>query len=38
MQQKLASFVDIVRADPAVDNVVAFTGGAQRNTGLMFVR
>ncbi len=25
-------------ADPAVDNVVAFTGGAQRNTGFMFVQ
>ncbi len=37
MQPKLASFIDIVRADPAVDNVVAFTGGAQRNTGRMFV-
>jgi multidrug efflux pump len=38
MQPKLASFVDIVRADPAVENVVAFTGGAQRNTGQMFVQ
>ena len=37
MQPKLASFIDIVRADPAVENVVAFTGGAQRNTGRMFV-
>ena len=27
MQQKLANFVDIVQADPAVDNVVGFTGG-----------
>jgi multidrug efflux pump len=26
-----------VRADPAVENVVAFTGGAQRNRGSMFV-
>jgi multidrug efflux pump len=38
MQPKLASFVTIVRADPAVDNVVAFTGGSQRNTGMMFVQ
>jgi multidrug efflux pump len=38
MQPKLASFVSIVRADPAVENVVAFTGGAQRNTGQMFVQ
>jgi len=37
MQQKLATFVDIVRADPAVDSVVAFTGGGQRNSGSMFV-
>ena len=27
MQQKLAGFIDIVRSDPAVDNVVGFTGG-----------
>src|SRR5450432_683908 len=38
MQPKLASFVTIVRADPAVENVVAFTGGSQRNTGMMFVQ
>src|SRR6476469_6050034 len=38
MQPKLAGFIDIVRADPAVDTVVAFTGGAQRNTGMMFVQ
>ena len=37
MQQKLRDFVAIVRADPAVDNVVAFTGGGQRNGGFMFV-
>jgi multidrug efflux pump len=37
MQQKLATFVDIVRADPAVDSVVAFTGGGRRNSGSMFV-
>jgi len=37
MQPKLDSFVSIVRSDPAVENVVAFTGGAQRNTGFMFV-
>jgi len=38
MRPKLASFVNIVRADPAVENVVAFTGGQQRNTGMMFVQ
>src|SRR5438034_6175703 len=37
MQQKLRDFVSIVRADPAVENVVAFTGGGQRNGGFMFV-
>jgi multidrug efflux pump len=37
MRQKLAAFIDIVRADPAVENVVGFTGGQQRNTGSMFV-
>src|SRR5262249_44382634 len=36
MQKKLADFVAIVRADPAVENVVAFTGGGQRNSGTMF--
>ncbi|MBX9613803.1 MAG: efflux RND transporter permease subunit, partial [Burkholderiales bacterium] len=30
-------FIDIVRADRAVENVVGFTGGAQRNTGSIFV-
>jgi multidrug efflux pump len=38
MRPKLANFVNIVRADPAVENVVAFTGGSQRNTGRMFVQ
>src|SRR6185436_9383452 len=37
MQKKLADFVEIVRADPAGDHVVAFTGGARRNSGQMFV-
>src|SRR5262249_51398543 len=36
MRQKLADFMTIVVADPAVDNVVGFTGGAQRNSGFMF--
>ncbi|MGH8799698.1 MAG: efflux RND transporter permease subunit, partial [Casimicrobiaceae bacterium] len=38
MRPKLASFIDVVRADPAVESVVAFTGGSQRNTGRMFVQ
>ena len=37
MREKLGNYVNIVAADPAVDNVVAFTGGGQRNTGFMFV-
>ena len=37
MRQKLGDFIDIVRADPSVENVVGFTGGQQRNTGSMFV-
>ena len=37
MRDKLAAFIDIVRADPAVESVVGFTGGSQRNTGSMFV-
>jgi len=37
MEQKLADFVRIVRADPDVESVVAFTGGGQRNGGTMFV-
>ncbi|HMN78237.1 MAG TPA: multidrug efflux RND transporter permease subunit [Burkholderiaceae bacterium] len=37
MQKKMAQFVAIVRADPAVVNVTAFTGGGQRNGGFMFV-
>ena len=37
MQQKLANFVQIVRSDPDVVSVVAFTGGGQRNSGVMFV-
>jgi multidrug efflux pump len=39
MSQKLREFVDIVKGDPAVDNLVAFTGGGSgtTNTGRMFV-
>ncbi len=37
MRQKLADFMEIVRTDPAVANVVGFTGGGQRNGGFMFV-
>jgi multidrug efflux pump len=37
MQQRLDRFVEIVRADPAVENVTGFTGGGQRNRADMFV-
>ena len=37
MRGKLTEYVDIVMTDPAVENVVAFTGGGQRNGGQMFM-
>jgi multidrug efflux pump len=37
MEKKLAQFVNIIRHDPAVENVVAFTGGFQTNSGFVFV-
>ena len=37
MQQKLADFVAIVQKDPAVENVIGFTGGGQRNSARMFI-
>ncbi|MGA7980980.1 MAG: multidrug efflux RND transporter permease subunit [Chromatiaceae bacterium] len=37
MSQKVADFMRIVRADPAVATVVGFTGGGQRNSGFMYV-
>ncbi len=36
MEKKLGQFVDIIRHDPAVDNIVAFTGGGQTNSGFVF--
>ncbi|MGE5640048.1 MAG: efflux RND transporter permease subunit, partial [Clostridia bacterium] len=38
MRQKVADFVEIVRADPAVENVASYTGGGQRNRGFMFIQ
>ncbi len=38
MRQKLGQFIDIVRADPAVDNVVGFTGGGTANRASMFIQ
>jgi len=37
MEKKLAQFVNIIRHDPAVENVVGFTGGFQTNGGFVFV-
>ncbi len=38
MRGKMEAFVNIVRADPAVENVTGFTGGGQRNRGFMFIQ
>ncbi|MEO7742419.1 MAG: multidrug efflux RND transporter permease subunit [Usitatibacter sp.] len=37
MRDKLVAFANLVRADPAVESVTAFTGGGQRNTAQMFI-
>jgi multidrug efflux pump len=37
MQQKLRQFIGIIRADPAVESVVGFTGGFQTNSGFVFI-
>ncbi|QOY93180.1 efflux RND transporter permease subunit [Massilia sp. UMI-21] len=37
MQGKLRQLVDIIRRDPAVDTVVAFTGGRRAGGGFMFM-
>ncbi|MFL9923382.1 efflux RND transporter permease subunit [Herbaspirillum lusitanum] len=37
MKVKLNEFIDIVKEDPAVSDVVAFTGGGRRNAGNMFI-
>jgi multidrug efflux pump len=37
MEKKLSQFVDIIRRDPAVQSVSAFTGGGQTNGGFVFV-
>src|SRR5204863_8538125 len=37
MKEKLDRLAAIVMADPAVDNVTAFTGGGQRNSAQMFI-
>ncbi len=37
IRAKLVGFADIIRVDPAVASVTGFTGGSQRNTGMMFI-
>ena len=37
MRTKMEDFLAIVKADPAVETVTAFTGGGQRNSGQMFI-
>ncbi|MBO0758198.1 MAG: efflux RND transporter permease subunit, partial [Bradyrhizobiaceae bacterium] len=36
MREKLTEFISIMHKDPAVDNVVGFTGGGQTNSGFVF--
>ena len=37
MSQKLTQIVGIIRQDPAIQNVVAFTGGGSTNGGFVFI-
>jgi multidrug efflux pump len=37
MSQKMKDFMTIVKSDPAVENVVGFTGGGRSNGGFVFV-
>lgn len=37
LQKKLINFVDIIRADPAVESVSGYTGGGRRNGGSVFI-
>jgi multidrug efflux pump len=36
MRRKFRQFVGIIRQDPAIENVVGFTGGFQTNSGFLF--
>ncbi len=36
MRRKFRQFVSIVRSDPAIENIVGFTGGFQTNSGFVF--
>ncbi|HLT27206.1 MAG TPA: efflux RND transporter permease subunit, partial [Zeimonas sp.] len=37
MREKLDTFIEIVRRDPAVANVTGYTGGSRVNSGAMFI-
>ena len=37
MKDKLSKFISIIQDDPAVDMVSGFTGGSQRNSGMIFI-
>ena len=37
MRDKLTRYMAIIKSDPAVENVIGFTGGNQRNGGTIFV-
>jgi multidrug efflux pump len=37
MQSRMDQFATIVKSDPAVENVIGFTGGSQRNSAQMFI-
>lgn len=37
MKDKLTKFINIIQDDPAVHTVSGFTGGSQRNSGIVFI-
>jgi len=37
MEKKLSQYINIIRADPAVETVVGYTGGKQSNSGSIYV-
>ncbi|MGP8152761.1 MAG: multidrug efflux RND transporter permease subunit [Smithella sp.] len=37
MQNKLINIMNIIRSEPAVQDVIGFTGGGQRNSGFMYI-
>ena len=37
MKDKLGTFINIIQDDPAVHAVAGFTGGSQRNSGIVFI-